>query len=72
MEKIVGLRELRENIAVYASRVKCGQSFVVMKKSSPLFRISPIEDGNDAWEEVADFTKIRKGGIEIEELIGRL
>ncbi|OGD61929.1 hypothetical protein A2215_02240 [Candidatus Berkelbacteria bacterium RIFOXYA2_FULL_43_10] len=72
MEKIVGLRELRENIAIYANRVKSGQSFVVMKKSSPLFRISPIEDGNDAWEEVVDFTKIKKGGIEIKELIGRL
>ena len=72
MEQVVGLKKLRENIAVYDERVKRGQSFVVMKKSDPLFRISPIEDNDNVWEELIDFSKIKKGGVEIEALIKRL
>ena len=59
-------------MAIYAKSVKGGQSFIVMKKSSPLFKISPVEDSEELWEEVVDFTKIKKGGIEIRELIARL
>jgi len=45
----------------YAQKVKKGQSFMVFKKSKPLFKISPIDE--EYWEEVIDFTKIKKGGI---------
>ena len=69
-QQIVGLKELRENIDKYATRVKKGQSLVVMRRSKPLFKITPVED--EEWEEIIDFTKIRKGGISAKELLSRL
>lgn len=66
---IVALKELRENMEKYALQVKKGKSFVVMKRSKPLFEINPL---NEQWEEVIDFTKFKKGGVHIDELIKRL
>ncbi|MBU1045983.1 hypothetical protein KJ616_02575 [Patescibacteria group bacterium] len=70
MENIVNLKELRENMERYAQKVQKGDSFVVFKRSKPLFRIAPIEIG--VWEELIDFTKIRKGGVDLKELLQRL
>jgi hypothetical protein len=44
----------------------------VVKKSKPVFRISPPEDDADLWEPVIDFTKIKKGGVPIVDLLSRL
>ncbi len=54
----------------YAKKVQKGDSFIVFKKSKPLFKITPINDGN--WEEVIDFTKIDKQGVNIKDLLKRL
>lgn len=70
--QILGLKELRENMQKYASRVEKGESFIVVKKSRPLFKISSIDEDEDLWETVIDFTKIRKGGIPVEELLAKL
>ncbi len=70
MGKIVGLKELRENINKYAARVKSGESLIVMRRSDPLFKISPVDEGE--WEEVIDFTEIYKGGVDIGDLLSRL
>ena len=69
---IVGLKELRENIEAYISRVEKGDSFVVVRKSKPVFKISPLDDDADLWEPVVDFTKIKKGGVAIRDLLSRL
>lgn len=70
MKNIVALKTLRENMQEYAQKVQEGRSFIVFKRSKPLFKISPIEE--EFWEEVIDFTKIKKGGVNIEELLQRL
>ncbi len=70
MENIITLKSLRENMVEYAQKVKRGYSFIVFKRSKPLFRISPVVEG--PWEEVIDFTKIKKGGVEVKELLKRL
>lgn len=70
MNNLIGLKEFRENVESYTKKINQGQSFVVLKKSKPIFKISPIDEGD--WEEVIDFTKIKKGGININELISRL
>jgi len=70
MENIINLKNLRENMQEYAQKVKRGHSFVVFKKSKPLFKISPIDE--EYWEEVIDFTKVKKGGIDLKELLKRL
>ena len=69
---IVGLKELRENMGKYASLIKKGRSFIVVKRSKPLFKISSIDEDDGLWETVIDFTKLRKGGIPAEELLSRL
>jgi len=70
MDDIVTLKNLRENMQEYAQKVQKGNSFIVFKRSIPLFKISPVEI--EQWEEVMDFTKIKKGGIDIKELLQRL
>lgn len=70
MENIINLKNLRENMQKYAQEIKKGRSFIVFKKSKPLFRISPVEES--PWEEVIDFTTIRKGGVDLKELLKRI
>jgi len=69
MEKIIGLKELRYNIDKYADEVKKGKTLIVVRRSKPLFKISPPEE---EWEEVVDFTKIKKGGVDIQDILSRL
>ena len=69
---IVGLKELRENMENYASLIKKGKSFIVVKRSKPLFKISSVDEDDGLWETVVDFTRLRKGGIPAEELLSRL
>ncbi|MCK5460152.1 hypothetical protein KAI52_03490 [Candidatus Parcubacteria bacterium] len=70
MKNFVGLKELRQNMAIYSRKVAQGESFIVFKQSKPLFKISPLND--EYWEEIIDFTKIKKGGIKIDEILSRL
>jgi len=63
---IVGLKELRENFGEYISQINKGRSFLVIKKSKPVFKISPPDEDNALWETAIDFTKIKKGGVTIE------
>lgn len=69
MENTVGLKELRQNFDKYATVVKKGKTLIVIKRSRPVFRLVPLEE---EWEEAVDFTKIRKGGVPVKELISRL
>ena len=70
--QILGLKELRENMQKYASRVEKGESFIVVKKSKPLFRISSIDEDDGLWETVVDFTKINKNGVPAREVLRAL
>jgi len=70
MDNIINLKNLREHIQEYAKKVQKGDSFIVFKKSKPLFKITQINDGY--WEEVIDFTKIKKQGVDIKDLLKRL
>jgi prevent-host-death family protein len=69
---IIGLKELRENVETYITAVEKGRSFIVVRKSKPVFKISSIDEANDNWEQIIDFTKIKKGGIGIDQLLSRL
>lgn len=70
MKHIVSLKEFRSHVAQFADRVEQGDSFVIFKRSKPLFRIAPVDE--EGWETVIDFTKFRKNGIPAEELLKRL
>ena len=70
-EEIIGVKELRQNLDQYIAQIAKGKSFMVIRRSKPVFNIIPIDAENN-WEEAADFTKIKKGGVKIEEILSRL
>lgn len=73
MNNIIGLKELRQKMPIFAKEVQKGRSFIVVKQSKPLFKISPLnQETEEQWEEVIDFTKIKKGGVKLEEILSRL
>ena len=69
--QILGLKELRENMQKYASRVEKGESFVVVKKSKPVFKLVPPEL-EEEWATVIDFTKINKNGVDARKVLRAL
>ena len=69
---IVGLKELRENIDIYIGEVRKGRSFTIVRRSKPVFKISPPEEDESLWEPVIDFTKVKKGGVPIADILSRL
>lgn len=70
MTIIIGLKEFRQNVEKYEEKVREGHSVIVSRKSRPIFRIEA--PSNDNWEEVADFTKVKKGGVDIKDILSRL
>jgi len=71
-ENIVGVKELRQNLDKYIKQVGEGKTFTVFRRSDPVFKITPMVDEENLWESVVDFTKIKKGGVSINELLSRL
>jgi len=69
MSQSVGLKELRQNAENYIKRVQRGESFIVTRRARPIFKISPPQE---KWEVMVDFTKLRKDGVSLEELLRRL
>jgi antitoxin (DNA-binding transcriptional repressor) of toxin-antitoxin stability system len=78
MTKIIGLKELRLNTESYIAQVKKGVSFIVVKRSEPVFKISPyqfeeidLKDDGPGWKKMIDFRKLtgNKNGIDAQKLI---
>ncbi|MCR4333402.1 MAG: type II toxin-antitoxin system prevent-host-death family antitoxin [Patescibacteria group bacterium] len=74
MQKIIGLKELRENMGTYIKHAEAGKSFTVVRRSRPIFRLVPVDEWGDEgkWETVVDFTKIRPSGVPAEEVLTAL
>ncbi len=73
MDKMIGLKELRENTESFIKAIKeKGSSFLVFRKSKPIFKIAPISDEDSEWETVIDFTKIKKGGVPLKEVLAKM
>ena len=69
-KNIVKLKEFRQKIPYYSEETRKGREFIIFKRSEPIFKISPVEE--ERWEEVIDFTQVKKGGVDIDELLARL
>ncbi len=67
-----GLKELRKNADTYISQIEKGRSFIVVRRSKPVFKISPPDEDSELWEPIIDFTKIKKGGILLKALLSRI
>ena len=74
MAQIIGLKDLRENTQKYVDAAARGKSFVVVRRSKPIFRVEPVDEWGDegTWKTLIDFTKIKKGGVPIREVIESL
>ena len=72
--KIIGLKELRENMSTYIRHTEQGKSFTVVRRSRPIFKIMPIDKWGDegTWETVVDFKKINPRGVPIGDVIASL
>ena len=68
---IIGLKDLRENMEEYISNVKKGKSYLVVRKSKPVFKISS-PDEEEGWERVIDFTGVARGGVDGRVVLGHL
>ena len=69
---IIGLKELRKKASSYIAQVERGRSFIVVRRSKPVFKISPPDEADELWETVIDFTKIKKGGVYAKDLLFHL
>ena len=64
--QIIGLKDLRMNTSKYINRLSRGESFTVVKRSKPVFKVVPFdEDDESLWETVVDFTPINPRGVPI-------
>lgn len=68
----VGLKELRENMETYISRVSKGESITVFRRSTPLFKLTPIDTEETGWETIVDFTKETGRGVPVEQLLASM
>ena len=63
MPNIIGLKELRQNMPHYAQKVQKGQSFIVVKQSKPLFKISPLSNLDNEIEQSQQSDFLQTGAI---------
>lgn len=66
---IIALKEFRLNAQKYIDASAKGNSFIVVKRSHPVFRIEPMEE---QWETIADFSSLTGGGISAKKLLKAL
>ena len=71
---IIGFKEFRENAEKYIDAINNGKVFTVVRRSKPIFNITPVDMWGDqgVWEELVDFTKINKSGVEALNLLASL
>ena len=54
---IIGLKELKQNASDIAKRTEEGETFVVVKRSKPIFKLSPIEEKPSSTKELEKWTE---------------
>lgn len=69
MENIIGLKELRQNMPKFAQKVQKGQSFIVVKQSKPLFRITPLGDLDKEIERAQQSDFLQTGAVDIHQTL---
>ena len=67
----VSLKQLREEFPKYIEAIEKGQSFTVIKRSKPIFQISPVADEGE-WQTIVDFTSIDSNGVSVDDILAEL
>ena len=63
---IIPFKEFRMNAKKYIDALEKGASFMVVKRSHPIFRLEPV---GEQWETIVDFTSVYPKGIPAKELL---
>lgn len=71
-KSFIGLKELRENTEAYIRRVDRGESITVMRRSTPLFRITPVDADEAVWETLADFSALDEQGVSARDILAAI
>jgi prevent-host-death family protein len=73
-KKIIGLKDLRENMGAYIRQVERGHSFTVVRRSRPVFKLEPVDEWGDdgAWETVVDLRKLDSHSVPLRDVIASL
>jgi len=71
MKNIIGLKDLRENMDNFVTKVGQGGSFLVVKKSKPIFMMMP-PDTEEMWDTIVDFTNVSKKGVSAKAILKEL
>ncbi len=71
---IIGFKEFRLNADRYINAVGRGKFFTVIRRSKPVFNITPVDEWGDegVWESVVDFRNKKGKGIKTEDLLNLL
>jgi len=56
MSTIIGLKQLREHTGEVTKRVQKGEDFIVFRRSTPLFRLVPVDESAAGSQELRDWT----------------
>ena len=72
-QRIVGLKELRENMEEYIEAVERGEKVTVVRRSKPVFVLQHPDDDEDQWETVIDFTEGgTRPGVDAREVLAAI
>jgi antitoxin (DNA-binding transcriptional repressor) of toxin-antitoxin stability system len=71
-KNVIGLKELRENMETYITKIQKGEQVTVFRRSTPLFVLSPVDVAETDWETVIDFTDIHKEGVSARDILASL
>ena len=63
---LIPFKEFRMNAQKYIDAIAKGESFVVIKRSRPIFRLEPVPE---IWETIVDFTSVYPKGIPAKKLL---
>jgi len=70
-ENTISLKELRDQFPKYIEAINNGRSFTVVKRSKPIFQISPISDEGQ-WTTIIDFTELADDGVPANDILKAL
>ncbi|MBU4298482.1 type II toxin-antitoxin system prevent-host-death family antitoxin [Patescibacteria group bacterium] len=59
MTEIIGVKQLYKNLARISQRVAKGESFIVVKRSKPVFRVVPYQEKKIKKYTLKDLEKLR-------------
>ena len=71
---IIGFKDLRENADKYINAIAKGKSFTVVRRSKPIFNITPVDEWGDegVWETLVDFRDEKGNGMKAEKVLAML